>query len=473
MSELPEVLREPITTPEGVWHFFREVAPWQQIRWGTERVVRLLELLGHPEQKSKFVIVGGTNAKGSTTLYLASLMNTLGLPTGATLSPHVSDLTERIHLGGQFIPVDLLIGTCERLRMARLGWPSGEDSTPTYHELWTAAAVDAFATAAMEWGIVEVGMGGRYDAARAVPAEVAVITPISFDHMQFLGDTITAIAMEKVEIVEPGALLISAPQSHEADAVLGAKTQIVGATWLPLDREVDLTLDPESGALQPRFSYRRGELFLPELQAGLRGRYQVTNAAVALLSIQGMHERGLIPRLPTPDEAQAALLAVTPAHHPARFEQLSLVPPLWCEGGHNPAALEAFVADFAQIRGDGPLELFVGFKWDKDVEQALRTLALLQPAGVTITESHQMQPRPAAEVAEIARKLLPETKIMPISEMHAAAQTWLERVRATPGATGLAIGSLYLCGDLRRLIASGGLGDGPWLVPPMQLPEAN
>lgn len=473
MPDPTDILQQPITTPEGVVRFFRQVAPWQQIRWGTERVERLLELMGHPDHKTKFVIVGGTNAKGSTTLYLASLLNTLGIPTGATLSPHVSDLTERIHISGAFIPVDLLIGTCERLRMARIGWPSGEDLTPTYHELWTAAAVDAFATAGMEWGIVEVGMGGRYDAARAVPAEVAVITPISFDHMQYLGDTITAIAIEKAEIITPGGLLISAPQSHEAEAVLAAKTKIVAATWLALDRDVDLITDPESGTLQPRFSYRRDGWHLTDLQAGLRGRYQVTNAAVALLTLQGMFERGLIPRLPTIEEARVALLAVTPEQHPARFEQLALDPPLWCEGGHNPAALEAFVADFAPLRGTGALELLIGFKWDKDVDQALRTLATLRPTGITITESHQMQAKPALEVAEIARLIIPDVEIVINSDMPVAARSWLDRVRASPGSTGLAIGSLYLCGDLRRLIARGGLGPGEWRLSAMQLPEAD
>lgn len=472
MSDQPSVLEQPIQTGDDVRRFFREVAPWQQMRWGTERVELLLQRLNRPTPQQRFVTIGGTNAKGSTTLYLAALLRAMGHRVGATLSPHISDLTERIHLGGAFIPVPALIRACERLRQARRDWPAGESpGTPTYHELWTAAAIEAFAAEGCAWGILEVGMGGRYDAARAVTPVAALLTPVGLDHMQFLGNTLEAIATEKVQIFPPQGLVVTARQAPGVRDVISSHVATLGATWLAIEEEVTLTLSAGPSPVQPRFDYRSRDWELQNLSTGLKGRYQTENAALALLTIQGLVAQGALPTLPDEAVVRDVLRRVTPALHPARFELLSESPPLWCEGGHNPPALEAFVEEFLQLGLTGPLELLIGFKWDKDVPAALQTLARLRPSAITVTESHQVQPRPAAAVAQIVREQLPGVAIHVEPDSREAARYWKERVWQQTGAAGLVIGSLYLCGDIRRYIVEGALGVGPWLVPPFQLPE--
>ncbi|MEO7995675.1 MAG: Mur ligase family protein, partial [bacterium] len=211
-SALPPAIHQPITDHTTLVAFFDQVAPWQKIQWGTQRVVELLARVDHPERGCRYVIVGGTNAKGSTSLYLAALLQACGLSVGVTVSPHISDIRERIQIQGRFITQDELIAVMETIRQALLDWPLDRLELPTYHEVWTVAALLAFHRAGCEWAVLEVGMGGRYDAVRAVAAEAAVLCPVSFDHMQYLGDTLAAIAGEKVEIFPPGKLVVTAKQ---------------------------------------------------------------------------------------------------------------------------------------------------------------------------------------------------------------------------------------------------------------------
>lgn len=464
-SALPAVLQQPIQTAVDVERFFREAAPWEKIKWGTERVEGLLALLNHPEQHLRWIIVGGTNGKGSTALTLGLLLQGLGLRVGVNLSPHVTYLNERIQPDLAPVPMGQLIEVMETIRQALLQWPDPAQ-LPTYHELWTVAAILVFSQSGMEWGILEVGMGGRYDAARAVPAQIAIITPISFDHMEFLGHTLTAIATEKAEIIAPGGLIITAPQEPEAAAVIAAKVESAGARWLALEREILLETSPAGPVLPSGDRYcRQGSEF--QLVPALRGRYQGINAATALLALEGMLERGwLTPGLDSPCAAALAHLkrAGQRLVHPARFERLSGTPPVWCEGGHNPAALQVFVEDFAPLTQEHPLHILVGFKQGKAVADALRELARLNPERLIATESWQMKPVPAQDIAAAASQLLPDCTVTAEPDLSAAMRGWLTGIQQTAGASGLVIGSLYLCGDVRRVLIEDQLGPGPWSI---------
>ncbi|HYE79786.1 MAG TPA: Mur ligase family protein, partial [bacterium] len=315
----------------------------------------------------------------------------------------------------------------------------------------------------VEWGVLEVGMGGRYDAARAMAQDVTVFTPIGFDHMQFLGNTLEAIATEKAQIMRPGSLAICCPdQRPEVVTVLGHHAMKVGAA-LEVMSNLGFNWMFRGVPADPGFDYHHGGWRVDDLTPGLRGRYQAANAATALFTVQAMVGRGLLPRLPTDMEARSAIASVTQRLHPGRYEVLCNEPPIWCEGGHNPMALRTFVFNLTPLVGGRNGHLLLAFKADKDITEAVAQLAPLQPATVTCTQYLQHQPCPPEEVAAAVRANLPEATVLVEPDLRGALQGVANRCAADPrGAYGLVIGSLYLAGDVRNLIMAGEVPGVPW-----------
>jgi len=334
---------------------------------GLERIVALLERLGHPERRLPPVFhVAGTNGKGSTCAFLRAAIEAAGLKVHVYTSPHLVRFNERIRIAGSLIEDELLAELLAEVL------DRGEDVGASFFEVTTAAAFLAFARVPADACVVEVGLGGRLDATNAVPAPVACgIAQLGLDHQQFLGDRIEDIAAEKAGIAKSGVPLVTQNYPEGLAGRIAEAAAAAGADWLPRGDRWD------ASAHDGRLHYRddAGELDLPLPR--LPGAHQAMNAALAVAMLR--HQTAVI----VPQAALGA--AMERADWPARLQRLSdgplhrLLPPgseLWLDGGHNPAAARAVADHFsADGRAERPFHLVFGLLANKDSAGVLEPFA--------------------------------------------------------------------------------------------------
>jgi dihydrofolate synthase/folylpolyglutamate synthase len=402
-----------------------------------DRMERLLARLGHPERACPPVIhVAGTNGKGSTQAMLRAGLEAAGASVHAYTSPHLARFHERIRVAGRLIDeaaLAALLEECERVN---------DGASITFFEITTVAAFLAFARAPADWLLLEVGMGGRLDATNVVEApRLTVITPVSYDHQQYLGETLPLIAFEKAGILKPGAPCVVGPQAPEALAVIEARAAAVGAPLIVAGR--DWTAREEAGRLV--FEDGAGRLDLPRPK--LLGPHQIDNAGAA---VAGLRALGF--------GAQACEAAVARAEWPARLQRLTRGPlaaiaddagvALWLDGGHNLAAGEAVAAHFRAVAAadPAPLALVCGMLETKDCAGFLACFAGLAVSAATVDIPGAAAGLPSATLAEAGRR----------GGLSAAAHPGLaEALRAAAADAGrggrvLICGSLYLAGAILR-----------------------
>ena len=401
-----------------------------------ERIERILARLGNPERKLPPVIhVAGTNGKGSTVAYLRSILEQAGLKVHCYTSPHLVKFHERIYVAGETIPEEKLSALLEECETA-----NGE-SPITFFEITTAAAFLAFARTPADYLILEVGLGGRLDATNVIskPA-VSVITTIDYDHQQYLGNTLTAIAHEKAGILKQNVPAVIGAQPDEARAeiervaeAIGALLRIANQEWQSFEQHGRLVFQDESGLL---------DLSLPQL----KGRHQIDNAGNAIAAIRLLDDSRV-----TEAHIEQGLKSVT---WPARMQRLgpgaltALLPgdaELWLDGGHNPSAGRVIARAFSDIndRHSRPLVLIWGMLNTKDAGSFIEPFAGLAKRVVTITIPGEPNAVPAEELAEIARSrnLSAETATSLTKALGQALLT-------TPAPRILICGSLYLAGHV-------------------------
>lgn len=397
-----------------------------------DRVLRLLAALGHPERRLPQVVhVAGTNGKGSTIAMIRAGLEARGERVHVYTSPHLARFHERIRVAGELIDEDRLIALLERCEAANGGAPI------TFFEITTAAAFLAFAETPAAWCLLEVGLGGRLDATNVIPRpRLSIITPVSIDHQQYLGETLGEIAFEKAGILKRGAPCVLGPQPGPAWDVIVDQAAAVGA---PLIAEgQDWQVWEEHGRLA--FQDGRGLLDLP--RPTLIGAHQATNAGAALAALR---ELGA-------DEA-ACEAAVTRAEWPARMQRLRRGPlvaaagpeaELWLDGGHNPAAGLA-VAGAIERLPPRPLHLVVGMLRTKDVAGFLRPLAGVAASLHGVDIPGEAATLSAAETVAAAQAL--GLAARPAADVADA----VARIAAsTPDCRILICGSLYLAGRVLR-----------------------
>jgi dihydrofolate synthase/folylpolyglutamate synthase len=330
------------------------------------RVERLLAALGHPERRLPPVVhVAGTNGKGSVLAYLRAMFEASGRRVHVYVSPHLVRFNERIRLAGTLIDEPLLIELLEECERANGGEPI------TFFEITTAAAFLAFERAPADVLLLETGLGGRLDATNVIDRPLATaITPVSMDHMQFLGDSLAAIAGEKAGILKAGVPAAIGPQPSEAMAVIEARAAEIGA---PLHRfGAEWSIEPDGDG----FVYRGRAATLRLPAPNLPGRHQIDNAGVALACLDLMGAGFAL----TQPQIAAGL---TSADWPARLQRLTRGPlsdmlsegsELWLDGGHNEAA-GAVLAEMAKGWQDRPLHLVFGMLDTKEPRAFLGHLA--------------------------------------------------------------------------------------------------
>jgi dihydrofolate synthase / folylpolyglutamate synthase len=327
------------------------------------RIERLLAALGHPERALPPVIhVAGTNGKGSTCAFLRGIAEAAGQRVHVYTSPHLVRFHERIRLAGALVGEAALAAALEEVEARNAGAPI------TVFEVITATALLLFSRVPADLLVLEVGLGGRFDATNVIdrPAATAV-TSISMDHMEFLGDRLAGIAAEKAGIMKPGVPCATGAQVPEVQAVLAAEAAAVGAPLLARDRDWQIT-EREGGL---RYADAAGTLDLPP--PGLLGAHQADNAGIAIAALRAWAPPWLT------DAAVGAGIAA--AEWPARLQRLrgalaQSLPvdwELWLDGGHNAGGGAALAQQMARW-ADRPLHLLVGMKGSKAVEEFLQPL---------------------------------------------------------------------------------------------------
>jgi dihydrofolate synthase/folylpolyglutamate synthase len=406
------------------------------------RLQRLLGALGEPQRRLPPVIhVAGTNGKGSTVAFMRSVLEAAGLSVHVYTSPHLVRFHERIRIGspggGRLVAEAALVDAFRRCEAANAGAPI------TVFEITTAAALLLFAEQPADVLLLEVGLGGRFDATNVVEKPlVTVITPVSMDHSEYLGDTIAKIAAEKAGIFKRGTRAVIALQEHadglavleRAAARTGARTLVGGQDFHVSEERGRLVYQDEDGLL---------DLPLPRL----KGRHQHVNAgtAIAALRLAGFGN------LPT----AAFETGIGTADWPARLQHLSrgrlagLLPAdseLWLDGGHNPdggKALAAALAEFEE-RLPRPLVMVVGMLGTKDSLGFFENFTGLAQEVLAVPMPTQTAARPAAEVAAIAARA--GLRSQAFDSLEAALTAVARRDWPVPPRV-LICGSLYLAGD--------------------------
>jgi dihydrofolate synthase/folylpolyglutamate synthase len=398
-----------------------------------DRMWRLLAALDHPQDKTPPIIhIAGTNGKGSTAAMLRAILEAEGHRVHAYHSPHLTRFHERIILGGEPIAEPLLEEILARVEAANQGRPI------TFFEVTTAAAFLAFSEYQADYLVLEVGLGGRLDATNVVTPKCTAITPISFDHQEFLGDTLLSIAEEKAGILKAGVPLFLAPQQSEVEEFLLTRAARTGAVVKMAGRDFRATATDAGLA----FAIDDEMLALP--QPALRGAHQIDNAATALACA---HYLGI--------GAAAMATGLQTVRWPGRLQKLTRGPMLsaltarlpeadvYLDGGHNEAAAH-ILADWLLAQKPRPVHVVLAMLASKAHDPYLAALARVQAAGRNL-HIH------AVPIADNENALAPQDLVAAARQAGCAATAHDNPAAALatisePDALVLIAGSLYLAG---------------------------
>lgn len=428
---------------------------WQASRLGLERIRELLERLGRPQDRLKFVHVAGTNGKGSICAYLASILGAAGYRSGMFTSPYIERFEERIRVDGVMISPDELRDVTLAVREHAEAMAEETGDHPTEFELMTAVTLEHFARCGCDIVVLEVGLGGRLDSTNVIDApEACVIARIGLDHTALLGNTLAAIAGEKAGIIKEGSAVVSWPQESEAMAVIehaaaehGCELRVPDFAQL---EEGAIRWEDGASPFRP-FSYKEWA----DLRTGILGSYQPQNVTVALEAVDVLRGRGW--RIP--DEALRAGVAQT--RWPGRFEIVeggsspdgfAIV----VDGGHNPQGARALADSLAEVFPGRKPVFVVGVLEDKDYPRMLEDVLPLGSAFVCVTPDN---PRalPAHKLARAIRWTGQDLLGCSACVNPVVARDFedaIRRARELAGPDGLicAFGSLYSVAALKEAV---------------------
>lgn len=413
------------------------------IKLGLANVERLLEALDWPHKAFPSVQIAGTNGKGSTAVMLAAICREAKIATGLYTSPHLISITERIRIGGEQIAPEEFARITTHVRDASARVQKQSGALPTFFEQVTAVAFCAFSESRVELAILETGLGGRLDATTAAEAEVVALTPIALDHQEYLGATLEEIAAEKAAIIRPGTTAITAPQAAEVLKVIKRRAEDCGAPLRFAGQKVEVIGADTAGRLSviietARDVYERVHLSLP-------GRHQVINAALAIELAKLLRERGFaVPR-------EAIIAGVETAQHPGRLEiDERGTPSMIFDGAHNGAgarALRDYLSEFVHA----PVTLIFGAMRDKDLCEIAATLFPVAER-LILTRIENRRAASFDELQPVVPRTFDFDRIAFADNANDALH--MARVLTPPGGVVCVTGSLYLVGEVKRILAS-------------------
>jgi dihydrofolate synthase/folylpolyglutamate synthase len=372
-----------------------------------ERLTRKLAIRTTGTNGPKFIHVAGTNGKGSVCAFVDSILRAAGKRVGLYTSPHLVNFRERIRVNGIMISEDAVAAILTEIRDATSDW----EHTPTFFEIATALALAHFQREGVDVAVLETGMGGRLDATNVVTPLVSVITPIYFDHQQWLGETLPEIALEKAGIIKPGVPVVCAWQREEV-------LKVIGHIALHRDAPFHVVMTP-----------------LARLEIGLLGKYQRANAALAVHAVN----------IAYPDVSEQAIAdGVRTVEWPGRFQEIE--DGVILDGAHNPAASRRLVETWREVFREKPASIVLGLVQDKDLAGIWEAL---QPIAARVFVVPVRSPRSCnpANLGQLIRKSSPEMSCTPCESLVEALA--LARCNEDPI---LVTGSLFLVGEALALL---------------------
>ncbi|HEX4189349.1 MAG TPA: folylpolyglutamate synthase/dihydrofolate synthase family protein [Marmoricola sp.] len=397
-----------------------------------DRIQAFTELLGEPQASYPVVHLTGTNGKTSTARMIETLIRGLGLRTGRFTSPHLERMNERIVIDGEPLSDEDFISTFNEIAPYTHLVDADSDHPLSFFETMVGMAFAAFADAPVDAAVIEVGMGGAWDATNVADGQVAVLTPIAIDHTKYLGSTVAEIAREKVGIIKPGATVISAVQEPDAAAQIVQQAAEVGAIVAREGIEFGvITRVPAVGGQMLSLQGLRGtydEVFLP-----LYGAHQAQNAALALAAVEAFVGGD------EPLAEEVVRDAFAEATSPGRLEIVRRSPSIVLDAAHNPHGAAALVEALDDSFTFDPLIGVVGVMADKDYEEML---GILEPALAHIVCTQNSTPRALAahELAEVARGIFGQDRVS-VQPSLASAIDEAATLAEVGGVFGEAIGS--------------------------------
>ncbi|GAA0908434.1 bifunctional tetrahydrofolate synthase/dihydrofolate synthase [Streptomyces thermoalcalitolerans] len=439
----------------------REVEGELATRWGetklepsVTRISALMDVLGEPQRSYPSLHITGTNGKTSTARMIEALLGAFELRTGRYTSPHVQSITERISLDGAPVSAERFIETYQDIKPYVEMVDASQEYRLSFFEVLTGMAYAAFADAPVDVAVVEVGMGGSWDATNVIDADVAVVTPISLDHTDRLGATPGEIAVEKAGVIKPGASVIMAQQPVDAAQALLKKAVEADAT---VAREgLEFGVLARQVAVGGQLLTLRGlggeysEVYLP-----LHGAHQAHNAAVALAAVEAFFGVGTQRAEPLDEETVRKAFASVAS--PGRLEVVRRSPTVVLDAAHNPAGAQAAAEAIQEAFGFSRLIGVVGASGDKNARGLLEAFEPIL-AEVVITQNSSHRAMNADELAAIAVEVFGEERVQVeprLPDALEAAITLAEEEGEFAGGGVLVTGSVITVGEARLLLGRG------------------
>jgi dihydrofolate synthase/folylpolyglutamate synthase len=401
----------------------------------------LMKLMGDPHREFRSVHIAGTNGKGSTSAFIAAMLQAAGYRVGLYTSPHLVSFTERIRINGKNISEAKVVELADRVRR---GYQSGDASetrlNPTFFEVATAIAFSYFAEEAVDIAVVEVGMGGRLDSTNVIVPLVSVVTNIDLEHTEFLGGTLELIAAEKAGIIKQGVPVVTGAAQPAVIRLIQERADLAGSPLYILGRD----FGPEQivSASRQRFDYRGIRERQTGLTISLIGPYQVTNAALALAAVECLRGSGVA----VPEQAVRA--GLEQACWAGRLERVARKPDIYLDGAHNPASARMLAAAIRELKRDYQrLILVIGVLGDKDVKGIVREIVPLADSVIVTRPEYGRALDVGALAAEV--RTLHQT-----SETADTVGIAIEKAREKTGSDDVILiaGSLYVVGEARAVL---------------------
>jgi dihydrofolate synthase / folylpolyglutamate synthase len=370
--------------------------PHIEANYDLRRVFELLERLGNPHLKAKSLHITGTNGKGSTSAMLSAILTASGYSTGLYTSPHLLTMRERFMIDGQMITEAEVAGITTRIRPdIEAVDKKGAYGKLTVFEILTVLGFVWFAQKGCQFQVMEVGMGGRFDSTNVIQPEICLMTAISLDHTEILGDTLTKIATEKSGIIKPGCTAISHPQAEEVDKVIRETCREKGVQLIRVGR--DVTVKGICHDLEHQELEVKGRLDSYPISIPLLGQYQMDNAAAAVAGLEVLMEKGYT------ISRDSILHGLAGVDFPGRMQVIHRRPWIVLDGGHNPGAAHRLQEAIREYFQSQKSILVIGIFNDKDFGGIVKELTPVFSRVIVTRANNPRATRPEVLAAEFAK----------------------------------------------------------------------
>jgi len=421
------------------------------IKPGLERISALLSYLDHPEQAYRIIIVGGTNGKGSTCAMIESILRSAGYRTGLYTSPHLININERIMANGDYIDDNSLYGVSKQV--FSIIDSHTELSDTTYFEFLTAVALLYFKSRHTDIAVLEVGMGGRFDATNATAPEISIVTNIALDHQQYLGDTIQKIAIEKAGIIRAGKAFVTTDTNPSSREVLEKECISKGGIFYGLNSEFFVSGD------NANLNFYNNTHNLTNLTLSLKGRHQLYNAGAAIQAVLLMNEINAMDKEVTEDIIRHGLSHTS---WQGRFEIIRRDPDLILDSAHNPAGIQVLIDAVKDYYPDPAysvnksnnkrVTIVFAVSKDKDWQTMVSLLSKIASTFIFTSYKGERSAKPHIMVDYLKSSCVP----LPDIEVFESPAMAVKRAIDITPANGVIIvtGSIFLIGEIKKEMQS-------------------